>query len=134
MPGIGNTVEGKLLDHLTAKTAYGTPGPLKLALLTVAAGETDTSATLVRASYTGYADKSIVAADWNAAGADGAVETAVQEAFAACTGGTSTVIAWALVDSTATDVVMYGTCPSVTISTTQTPATIAAGGVSMTLD
>jgi hypothetical protein len=33
-----------------------------------------------------------------------------------------------------TALTMYGTCPSVQISTTQTPPTIAAGGVSMTLD
>jgi hypothetical protein len=135
--GFSDAVENKILDHLTGKTAYASPGPLFMALLTTAASDTSTSASLVEATYTGYARKQIVAADWNAASA-GAVATAVQEAFAACTAGTSTVIGWALSPVAATagagDVVMYGTCASVTISSTQTPATVAAGALSMSLD
>lgn len=137
MPGFSNAVENKVLDLLTGKAAYASPAPLYMALLTSAAADTDTSASLVEANYTGYARKQIPAADWNAAAA-GAVATAVQEAFAACTAGTSTVIAWALSPVAGTggagDVVMYGTCASVTISTTQTPPTVAAGALSLSLD
>jgi hypothetical protein len=132
MPGFTNGGEAKILDGLTGKAAAWSPAPLSLALCTVAVTETDTALTITKANYTGYADKVVAAADWNATGVDGVVETAVQEAFANCTGGTSTVIAWALISGN--DVVMYGTCPSVQISTTQTPPTVAAGGVSMTLD
>lgn len=135
--GFSDAVENKILDHLTGKAAYASPAPLFMALLTTAASDTSTSASLVEATYTGYARKQIPAADWNAAAA-GAVATAVQEAFAACTAGSSTVIAWALSPVAATagagDVVMYGTCPSVTISSTQTPATVGAGTLSMALD
>lgn len=137
MPGFSDAVENKVLDHLTGKTAYTSPAPLYMALLTTVASDTSTSASLVEANYTGYARLQVPAADWNAA-ASGAVATAVQKAFAACTAGTSTVIGWALSPIAATagagDVVMYGTAPSVTISTTQTPATVNAGGLSMALD
>lgn len=137
MPGFSDTVENKILDHLTGKTAYPAPAPLYMALLTTVASDTSTSASLVEANYTGYVRLQVPAADWNAAVA-GAVATAVQKAFANCTAGTSTVIGWALTPVAATggagDVVMYGTAPSVTISTTQTPPTVAAGGLSMALD
>lgn len=132
MPGLSNAAEGKVLDHLTGKAAYASPGPLSLALLTVAATEADTPATLTKANYTGYADIAVAAADWNAAGVDGIVETAVQKAGANCTGGSSAVIGWALIGGG--DVVMFGTCPLVTITTTQSPPTIGAGALSMTLD
>lgn len=139
MAGFSDAVENKILDHLARGTTapYATPAPLYICLLTTGASDTSTSASLVEANYTGYVRKQAPAADWAAASA-GSIATSVQEAFAACTGGTSTVIGWALSPIAATagagDVVMYGTCTSVTISTTQTPATVAAGALSLTLD
>lgn len=137
MAGFSNAVENKVLDHLTGKAAYASPAPLNIGLVTTAVAETDTSASVVEPTYTGYGRKAAAAADWNAAAA-GAVATAVQEAFANCTAGTGTVIGWFVSPVAATggagDVVMFGTCPSVTISTTQTPPTIAAGALSLTLD
>jgi hypothetical protein len=137
MAGFSNAVENKVLDHLTGKAAYTSPAPLYMGLVTVAVAETDTSASVTEATYTGYARLQVPAADWGSA-ASGAVATAVQKAFAACTAGTSTVIGWLLSPISGTagagDVVMFGTCPSVTISTTQTPPTVASGALSMTLD
>lgn len=139
MAGFSDAVEKKILDHLTGKTSYASPTAtgLYLALTTVAVGETDTAATLTEAAYTGYARKQVVPADMTAAaGTTGETHNSVQEQFAACTAGTSTVIGWALCSSAsgAGDVVMFGTCPSTVISTTQTPATIAASALSLTLD
>jgi hypothetical protein len=135
LAGFGNAVENKVLDHLTGKAAYASPAPLYMALVTTAVVEGDTAASITEANYTGYARKQIPAADWNAA-ASGAVTNSAQEVFGSCTGGSSTVIGFALVTSAsgAGDVVMYGTVPSVTITTTQTPPTLAAAALSLTLD
>lgn len=134
LAGFSNYAENKVLDHITGKTAFTSPGPLYMALCTVAVAETDTGSTITEANYTGYARKQIATADW-AAAASGSATTSAQQQFAACTAGTSTVIGWALCDaSTAGNVIMFGTCTSTVISTTQTPATIAAGALTLTVD
>ncbi len=139
MAGFSDAVEKKILDHITGKTSWASPtaNGLYLALTTVAVGETDTAGTLTEASYTGYARKQIVPADMSAAaGTTAETHNTPVETFAACTAGSSTVIGWALCSSSsgAGDVVMFGTCPSTVISTTQTPATVAASALSLTLD
>lgn len=137
MASLGDAVEKKILDHLTGKAAYTSPAPLYLALCTVVPDDTSTGASVTEAGYTGYARKQVPAADWSAAAGAGAeVHNAVQEQFAACTAGTSTIIGWALVTSAsgAGDVVAWGTATSTVISTTQTPATVAASGLSVGLD
>lgn len=129
-------VERKMLDHLSTKTAY-TPAANYLALTTVAVANSDTAASITEANYTGYARKAVAAADWNAAsGANPAtITTAVAEIFAACTAGSSIVIGWAICTtaSGAGDILQYGTATSTTISTTQTPAQVAAGNLSVSL-
>jgi hypothetical protein len=55
--------------------------------------------------------------------------------FDPCTAGTSTIIGWGIYDaSTSGNLLVWGTCTSTVISTTQTPATIAIGGLVVTLD
>lgn len=134
--GLSDYAEKKVLDHLTGKTAFTSPGPLYMALCTVAVTDADTGSTITEANYTGYARKQIAAADWDAAtGVTATATTNAQQQFAACTAGTSTIIGWALCDaSSAGNVIMFGTCTSTVISTTQTPATIAAGALSLTID
>lgn len=137
MASLGDAVEKKVLDHLTGKAAYTSPGPLYLALCTVVPDDTSTGASITEAAYTGYARKQIPTADMTAAaGASSETHNSVSEAFAACTAGTSTIIGWALVSSAsgAGDVIAWGTCTSTVISTTQTPATVAASGLSLGMD
>lgn len=136
MAGFSDAVEKKVLDHITGKTSYTSPGPLYLALTTVAVTDADTGSTITEAGYTGYARKLIATADMTAAsGTSSETHNNTTETFAACTAGTSTVIGWALCSaSSAGDVVMFGTCTSTVISTTQTPATIATSALSLTLD
>lgn len=139
MAGFSDAVEKKLLDHITGKTSYASPtvNGLYLALTTAAVLDTDTAGTITEANYTGYARKQVVPADMTAAaGTTAETHNSVQELFAAATAGTSNVIGWALCSSSsgAGDVVMYGTCPTTTISATQTPATINASQLSLTLD
>jgi hypothetical protein len=127
----------KVLEHKAGKSTDALVTPVYLALCTVVPTDSSTGSTLTEASYTGYARKSIAGSDWAAAveGSPSSIANANAITFAACTGGTSTIIGWALCDaSSAGNVIMWGTCTSTVISTTQTPATVAVGLLSMTLD
>lgn len=135
MAGMTNAVENKVLEHLVGKTAYTVTAPLFLALTTVAVAETDTAASITEANYTGYARKSVAAADW-ASASGGSISNANAITFAACTAGTSTLLGWALCTSSsgAGDIVAFGTLASLVVSTTQTPVNFAAGQLTITAD
>lgn len=134
MASFSDYMENKVLDHVLGKTSYTLVTPIYLALCTAVPDDTKTGSTITEASYTGYARKSVAAADLNAA-ASGSSSNANAITFAACTSGTSTIIGWALCDaSSAGNVICWGTCTSTVISTTQTPATVAIGGLVVTLD
>jgi hypothetical protein len=107
------------------------PAGSYLCLCSTVPTSTSTGSTIVELSYTGYARLSM-AGNWTAAtAATPSVGTnTAQASFAACTAGTGTAIGFALCDaSSAGNMIWWGTLTSVTISTTQTPATIAAGAV-----
>lgn len=135
MAGFSNAVENKILDHVFGDGTYTVTAPTYLALTTAAVLETDTAASITEANYTGYARLAVAAADMSAA-ASGSKTNSNPLTFAACTAGTSTVIGFAIVSTSsgAGDVILFGTLPSVTISTTQTPATVAIGALVATLD
>lgn len=135
MAGFSDYLELKTLEHVTGKTALSMPS-VYLALCTAAPTDASTGATLTEAAYTGYARKAVTAGLWSAAAA-GEIHNAQPVIFAACTGGTATIVGWALVDSATTgagNVLVWGTCTPTEISVTQTPPTIAAGALSVTLD
>ena len=139
MPGFSDAVEVKILDHITGVTSWASPtaSGLYLALTTVAVTDAMTAATITEAGYTGYARKQVLPADWAAAVTpQGTKANGTQLTFANCTAGSSTVIGWALCSSAsgAGDIIMYGTCTSTVISTTQTPATVAVGALSLAVD
>ena len=138
MAGFSDATEKLLIDHVVNKTAH-TSATQYLALTTIAVVDADTSATITEANYTGYARLNIPGSDWNAAtGTTAAATTANQKLFAACTAGSSTVIGWALSPISTTagagNITFFGTCASTVISTTATPATVNAGGLSVGLD
>ena len=137
MAGFSDAVENKIMDHMYRAVTFTPAQPSFLALTTSAVNETNTSANITEANYTGYARLSIASAAYTAA-ASGEVHNSAQQTFAACTGGTSTVIGWAVCSVAATagagDVYHFGTCTSTVISTTQTPATINASALSLSLD
>lgn len=129
--------ETKLLEHLTGKVELALVTATWLALTTVVPTDSSTGSTITEATYTGYGRKEIKPADFNAAvsGNPSSIKNGKEEVFAACTGSTSTIIGWALCDkSTTGNVIMWGTCSSTVISTTQTPATVAVEAISLTLD
>lgn len=126
--------ENAVLDATFGDPDVTITAPTYLALCTTVPTDSSTGSTIVEANYTGYARKSIAAADMSAA-ASGSKTNGNAITFAACTSGSSTVIGWALCDaSSAGNVLCWGTATSTVISTTQTPATVAVGGLVVTLD
>jgi hypothetical protein len=128
-------LENKILDHIFNDGSYTAPSP-SLGLWTSALTDASTGATSGEASYTGYARKAIAAADMSAA-ASGSKTNSSAITFDPCTSGTSTITYWGTFDSGTTgagNLLVWGTATSTVISTTQTPATIAIGGLVVTLD
>jgi hypothetical protein len=135
-----NYIETHVLEYVTGKTATAfTVTPVFLALCTVVPDSSKTGTTITEASYTGYARASLNAAAWSAAvnGGAGAASSQANSGtitFAACTAGSSTIIGWALCDaSTVGNMLAWGSCTSTVISTTQTPPTVSASGLNITL-
>lgn len=126
--------ELKVLDATFGDPDVTITAPTYLALCTTVPTDASTGTTIVEANYTGYARKDVPAASMSAAAA-GSKTNSAAITFDACTAGSSTVTGWALCDAaTVGNVLCWGTATSTVISTTQTPATIAIGGLVVTLD
>lgn len=140
MAGFGDAAELKVLDSIFGDgTTNIYAAPTYLALLTATAVETDTGATVTEANYTGYLRVSVAAADLSAAAAGSKTNGNVLT-FPNCTASSAVVTNFAMVAGTSTarlnagDVIMYGACSSVTVTTTQTPPTVAASALTFSLD
>lgn len=133
--GFSDYLEKANLEHVVGKTELVKP-TFWLALCTVVPEDSKTGSTITEAGYTGYARLKIEGAKWTASGTSPtAIKTNEELKFAACTASSSTVIGWAGCDAaTVGNVLAWGTATSTVISTTQTPATIASGGLELTLD
>lgn len=131
---IGNAVENKVLDHLVANATYTAPTP-SLGLWTSTLDDTSTAATAGELTYTTYARQAISSTNMSPAAA-GSVTNDVAITFPAVTAGGGTVTFWMLCSSAsgAGDNICWGTATSTVISTTQTPPTVAIGGLVITLD
>lgn len=134
MASFSDYLENAVLDHIFGDGTLTITAPTYLALCTTVPTDASTGSTIVEATYTGYARKSVAAADMSAA-ASGSKTNSAAITFAACTASSSTIIGWALCDAaTVGNVLCWGTCTSTVISTTQTPATVAIGALVVTLD
>jgi len=132
--GKANYLSNKDLDHNLGKTSFTMPATVAIALLTVAATAASTKASVTEANYTGYARLKVEATSLNAASSQKSTNSAKLE-FAACTALSSTIVGFIIVDSTtagAGNALYWGTTTSTVISTTQTPATIAANALEVT--
>lgn len=127
-------LELALLNHLFNKTAYTAPTTFYVALCTAAPTDASTGSTIVEATYTGYARKSTVAADWTTA-ASGANNNGNAITFAPCTAGTSTVTHFAICDaSSAGNVLLWGALTaSLAVSAGITPS-FASGQLTNSCD
>lgn len=131
---IGDAVENKVLDHLVANATYTAPTP-SLGLWTSTVTDASTAATAGELSYTTYARQSVSSTNMSPA-ASGSVTNDVAITFPAVTAGGGTVTFWMLCSSSsgAGDNICWGTATSTVLSTTQTPPTVAIGGLILTLD
>lgn len=133
MAGFSDVVENKILDHIFGDGTYTVTAPVYLALTTVAVTDAMTGSTITEANYTGYARLAIAATDMNAA-SGGTKTNGNALTFAGCTAGSSVVVGFAICSAlTGGDVIMSGSL-SLTVSTTQTPVTIAVGALVASLD
>jgi hypothetical protein len=127
-------LENKVLDHCLGDGAYTSPAAIYLALCTTAPNDASTGSTIAEATYTGYARKQILATDLNAA-SGGSKTNGNAITFADCTGGSSTIVGFAICDAvTGGNVLYWGTVTSKVIDTSNTPATVAAGALVITED
>lgn len=119
-------LENKVLEHIVGKTAYTMPTAY-VALYTVtptdAGGGTE-------AAYTSYARVTTSGATWGTAAA-GSITNAAAITFPACTGGSSNVVAFGVLDaSSGGNLLFYGPC-SLSVSTGITPQ-FAIGALTVT--
>lgn len=125
--------EGKILEHSVGKSSWTMPTTY-LALLTTVATDASTGSTIVEASFTGYARKKVEGTEYGAA-SGGVIKNSGTITFAECTAGTSTIKGWALCDAlTVGNAIAWGTATETVISTTQTPPTISANDLEISLD
>lgn len=127
--------EAAVLGHVVGKTSFTMPTTW-LALCTTVPTSASTGATIVEATYTGYA-RLATSGDWGSPtpGAPSTIFNSSAMTFAACTGSTSTIVGAALCDSATTgagNMIAWGSVSSTVISATQTPATFAINAFELT--
>lgn len=130
------TTERDVLVAVTGGTALSVAGCF-LALVTTAVVNTDTSASLTEVVYTTYARQDIHLSFAAPTGGNPAtITTNLAITFPAVTAGGGAIIGYAGCATSgiasAGRLNFYGTCTSVTVSTTQTPPTIASGALNVT--
>lgn len=124
MASMSRYLEAKLLEHVTNKKAFTAP-KFWLALCTVVPTSASTGSTITEANYTGYKRVEVPTASWNAAveGAPSTIKNGVLVKFAACTAGSSKIVAVAGCDAeTLGNMLVWTTVTSFEISTVSTPA------------
>ena len=127
-------LENVILDHVLSDGAFTEPANIYMALCTATPTDASTGTSITEANYTGYARKEILATDLSAA-ASGSKTNSAAITFAACTGGASTIIGFAIVDAlTLGNILYWGTVTSKVIDTSNTPPTIAIGALVVTED
>lgn len=115
------------VGHNLGKLAFTMPAAIYLALCTGTPSQASTGATLAEATYTGYARVQIPAASLSSA-TSGIITNSADIAFAACTGGSSTIVGWAICDASGTgagNVLYYGSLGSFSVSNGVTPKVYA---------
>ena len=127
--------ENEILDHTYNDGSWTAPTTFYIALCTAPTADSDGAGDLTEATYTGYARKSFLATDLDAA-ASGSKTNGNAITFAACTGGSSTVTHIAIVDSAsgAGNIIQHGAIDSsLAVSNGVTPE-FAVGALTFTCD
>lgn len=134
--GVSQTQMVALINASTKQATYTAPAAFAVALTNAAPTSTSTGVLgAVEATYTGYARTAATMGAASAATPSVATNTATVT-FPNCTGTGATLLGFVIADSATTNVgnaIWYGTLTSTAISTTQTPPTIAAGALSLSM-
>jgi hypothetical protein len=136
--GISQYAMHLLVDHINGKTSFTMPVTVAMTLCTANPASTSTGASQAETVYTGYARQTLAGTAFNAATtATPAVATnASTITFPNCTATGSTLLGFTLCDSAtigAGNMLWFGSLTSTVISTTQTPPTVAAGALSLSM-
>jgi len=130
-----NYLQAKIADHVLGKTSFTIPTNVYVALCTASVADTDTGSTITEAAYTSYARVQTSGSDWNAYASDVA-DNANAITFPTCTGSTSSVTHFAVLDaSTAGNLLFFDALTSpatLEVSTAITPS-FAAGTLTLTV-
>ena len=140
--GLSQYAMARLLDHVVGKTSFTMPATVSLALGTAA----PTSATTgvwanecTASAYAVYSRFATTEATWTVAATSAdpsQVKNASTITFAACTGAGATLLGFLVADNDTLNTgnaFWFGPLASTTISTTQTPPTIAANAMTLQL-
>lgn len=134
--GVSQSQMAALINASTKQATYTAPGAFVVALTTVAPTSTSTGVLGANeASYTGYARTAATMGAASAATPSVSTNTSTVT-FPNCTAGTSTLLGFTCVDSATINTgnaLWYGTLTSTVISTTQTPPTIAASAMALSM-
>lgn len=136
MGSFSDYLENKLLDHVFGGGDYTRPTTLYMALLTSAPNDASTGSNISEANYTGYTRKAVTNNATNfPAASGGAKSNGTEIVFAECTGGSSTITHFAIVDADAGgNVIGWGALStSKQITAGDTPK-FAVGDLDITLD
>jgi hypothetical protein len=136
--GISQYAMHLLVDHINGKTSFTMPTTVAMTLCTANPASTSTGASQAETAYVGYGRQTLAGAAFVAATtATPSVSTnASTITFANCTGTGSTLLGFTLCDSATTgagNMLWFGSLASTVISTTQTPPTVAAGALSLSM-
>src|ERR1035437_2574586 len=127
--GLSQYIMHQIMDASVGKIAWSMPGLSVIALATAAPGVTTTGATLTELTYTTYARATVAGSGWNAATtASPSITTNNGNiTFPAVTGGGGTILGFIVTDNAtigAGNSIWWGSLPSMTVNTVQTPPTI----------
>jgi hypothetical protein len=140
--GLSQYSMSHVVDHMDGKTSFTMPAVVTMALGTAAPTSTTTGVwgATETTNYTGYARLTITPGTQMNAATVATPSVATNSAvltFAACTGGTATELGFLIADNATINTgnaLWFGSLTSVTISTTQTPPTVAAAALSLSLN
>lgn len=137
--GLSQYVGHLIMDHLVGKTSFTMPVAIAMALDTAAPSSTSTGASQSEVAYTTYARSTLAGAAWTAAttATPSVSVNASTITFSGCTAGGGTLLGFTICDSAtigAGNVIWFGSLASTVISPTQTPPTVAASALSLSVN
>lgn len=135
MSSFSDYFENKMLDHGFGGGDYTRPATVDIALCTAAPTDASTGATIVEATYTGYARKNVTNNATNfPAASGGSKSNGVAIAFADCTGGSSTVTHFAVLEGGTNNIMGWGELAAPKAISSGDPISVPVGSLVITLD